>query len=118
MQTGSLVNLLYGQSKSTEEIIVGTGVTYCGWTDRTPYHVAEVISKTKVKVVRANHRVVKGVVFDGSAEYEITPGTEEIHGSIILTRRSNGKWAPQGSPSQKRGGWVIGIAERWYDPTF
>lgn len=118
MATGSLVNLLYGQCKAPDIINVGTPVTECGWTDRTPYFVSEVISKSKIKVVPANYKVVSGYKYDGSAEYEITPGNEEENGYDILTRRSNGKWARQGSPSQKHGGWVIGIAERYYDPSF
>lgn len=118
METASLVNIIYGGIKAPEAIEVGLGVTYCGWTDRTPYHVSEVISKAKIKVVPANYKVTSGYQYDGSAKYEITAGTEEENGSVVLTRRSNGKWAPEGSPSQKRGGWVLGICERWYDPCF
>lgn len=97
-------------------VTVGTGFTYCSWTDRAPYHVIEVINPKTVRVRAANVRVVSGYKYDGSAEYEITPGTEDSW-ECILTLRSNGRWAQQGA-SSKKSQWAAGIADYHYDPHF
>lgn len=113
--TNSLVSRILLEQKAA--VTVGTGFTECLWTDRSPYHVVEVINHKTVRVRAANVRVVSGYKYDGSAEYEITPGTSEESGECILTLRSNGKWARQGA-SSKHCHWAVGVADYHYDPHF
>lgn len=114
--TNSLQSRMMLEMKSPA-VEVGMGVTEISYTDRRPYHIVRVISPKKIVVCPAKYRVVSGNRFDGSATYEITPGSPEEQGEGVLTLRSNGRWAEQGC-STKNSHWAVGFADYHYDPHF
>ena len=129
-QTGSVINHLYsraviGQPKPK----VGMGCTLLGWTDRhagTITKVTEYCGKVwlyEIEVANDDAKIVKGSAFDGTAEYEYTPGAGCHHRFAFHRKRQ--EWIGvirnpvTGKLNQARGyGLRIGERETYYDPSF
>lgn len=129
-QTGSVINHLHsraviGQPKPE----VGMGATLLGWTDRhaaTITAVTECCGKTwqyEIEVANDDAKVVKGSTFDGTAEYEYTPGTGCDH--LFAFHLKKQEWIRvirnpvTNKLNQARGyGLRIGERETYYDPSF
>ena len=112
---GSVQNRLLENSRSAEPE-VGMGATECCWSDREPYEVIEVTDSRHIKVRALKYRVVKGSTFDGSAEYEYESDPDGFVATLF--KKKNGKWVRRIGRSEDCNGWIIGFAERYYDPSF
>lgn len=119
MTHGSLVNRLAGTNPE-KKIEVGMPATICGWSDRSPAEVAEVVyfkSGAKagqvrgVKVRPMEAKLISGSEQDGSAQYEYISHPEWPAGGLFL-RNSRGQFDRRGTKL------AIGRAERYYDPHF
>jgi len=113
---GSLQNRLMENSRSAVPE-VGMGVTEFLWSDREPYEVIAVQDDRHISARRLGYKVVSGSCHDGSAEYEYFSDPD---GHVVsLFKKKNGKWVQRiGRKEYGGSSWVIGFAEKYYDPSF
>lgn len=115
MTVGSLVNLLYYNSKY-EEPKVGMGATIIGWTDRHACTIVEVPSPKTViiqqdKATRADNR---GMSDAQDYTYEPDPTASKR----TYTLRKNGRWVEKGHDMKSGYTLAIGLRDEYYDYSF
>ena len=117
MSYGSLENHLYGHCINTKTPEVGDGATAVHYTDREPFTVVEVLSKTAIVLQRdlvlADKTKELGV---GHQNWVITPDPEGY--TVIATLRKNGKWITKGRGQKSGTRFLIGGRDYYYDWTF
>ena len=111
---GSLINQMYSNAKSPVPV-VGMGATECGWSDRSPYTVVEVISP-RLLVLQgdtATRTDNNGMSDCQSYTYAPNPACHPLRVSL----RKDGRWRRVGSG---KGGsvFLIGKREAYYDYSF
>lgn len=115
MHTGSLINLVEGNSAQPEPE-VGMGATVLGWTDRYAATVVEVPNARTV-VVQLDHAKRtddNGVSEAQSYEYSANPtGRQETY-----TKRKNGRWVRKGEPLKEGTRLALGFRNHYHDYTF
>jgi len=110
---------------------VGMGVTELLWSDRDPWEVIEVISEKKIRIRELGYKRTDN---DGISEHQEYEFFQNPDGNVKTLVLRNGKWRDLkkkyvnnadgklvsvetrrlGSGSQ----WLIGHAERYFDPSF
>lgn len=119
--TGSLINHLYSRAGSPEPV-VGMGVTFCHWTDRSCGHVVAVLDGGKrLEVVGAK---VEWEQHPSGYAKSIEPG--DPSGPRSTVRLVNGKWVESyRNPTTgrwKKGGSssavLLGKCDPYNDPSF
>lgn len=112
--TGSMMNLLRGNSKPLEPEI-GMGVTYLGWTDRHPYTVIKVISPTRIVIQADSYKRVDKNGQSESQQYLFTPNPK---GEVItLSKRKDGRWREVGK-DLRSSIYQIGERSKYHDYSF
>lgn len=116
MQTGSLVNLITGNSKNPNPT-VGMGATVLMWTDRSPATVVEVSKSGKSVTIQSdNYRRTDTNGMSECQDYEYTPNP---NGSKrVFTLRKNGRWVAEGSTMNAGERLSLGHRDRYYDFSF
>lgn len=117
-QFGSLVNIVIDKKKGCEPQ-VGMGVTHCGWSDRDPYEIIEVIDDRHI-VVRELDAIclTENAYFSESQEYEYKSNPQNR--TERLYKNNKGRWVRRIGRNgvDNYGSWYIGSAEKYYDPYF
>lgn len=116
MQTGSLVNLICGNSKNPTPT-VGMGATILMWSDRSPATVVEVSKSGKSVTVQSDdyrRTDSNGMSECQSYEYIINPNGSKR----TFTLRKNGRWVAEGSSMSSGERLALGYKERYYDFSF
>jgi hypothetical protein len=114
----SLTNsLLSGKMNGAPEIVVGLGVSICGYSDRSPGTVVNVSKNgKKISVQYDDWTITKGSAHDGSANYEYTQNVQ--NSTLEFTLRPNGRWIEVGGTDKAGRSLAIGRREKYYDPSF
>lgn len=108
MQTNSLVNMVYAQTKNPTPT-VGMGATICGWTDRhaaTVFAVSKSGKKVMVQEDKATRTDSNGMSDCQSYDYEPNPKAQVQ----TFTLRKNGRWVSEGSGMHS--GTVLSLGHR------
>ena len=115
MQTGSLINEIYGSARSPEPE-VGMGVTFIYWTDRGAGTIVEVINAKTIRVKGDTATRTDSNGMSDAQSYTYEHATSP--GSAVYTKRKNGRWVKRGQ--EMRGGQQIAIGYRdtHYDYSF
>ena len=112
---GSLQNRLAECAKNPDPA-VGMFVTRIGWSDRYPFEVVAVKDARHCTVRQMRWVITSGFSLDGSAEYEYY--SDEGGVKAELFKKKDGRWVERIGKSHVPGGWALGYAERYYDPSF
>jgi hypothetical protein len=113
---GSFQNRVMEKSKQPDPVVVGMGVTRCGYSDRHPFTVIEVLSPRRIVVQedKATRTDKNGMSESQSYDYERDPnGT-----TYTLTLRKNGRWVTQGESMNGGTGWMVGERLKYHDFSF
>lgn len=112
--TNSLINGLMGSAKQPEPE-VGMGATRLMWTDRVPCTVIEVRGKVvTVQEDRAERTDNRGQ--SESQEYAYSRNPEgRTH---RYSQRKNGAWVREGDTLRGGERLLLGVREKYYDPSF
>lgn len=97
---------------------VGMGVTHCGWSDRDPYEIIEVIDDRHIVVRELGYKLTDGSWQSEHQEYEYFSRPD---GRVErLFKNQKGRWVRRigARGVDNYGGWHIGHAEKYYDPCF
>ena len=97
---------------------VGMGVTHCGWSDRDPYEIVEVVDDRHIKVRALNYKRIDGNGMSECQEYEYFSNPDAIVETLFKNKK--GKWVRRVGTRgvDNYGGWYIGKAEKYYDFSF
>lgn len=116
MRTGSLINLVQGNSRQhTPE--VGMGATILMWTDRHAATIIEVSKSGKSIVVqRDNAKRTDNLGMSDAQSYEYTPNPNGT--KTTYTLRKNGAWVRKGSGMKNGERLGIGYRNEHYDYSF
>jgi hypothetical protein len=131
-ETASVINNIYSRAVIGEPAPkVGMGATILGWTDRYAATITKVTEfggsaswKFEIEVVDDLAKVVAGSAFDGSAEYEYSPGDGPAR--TFRKSKKTGMWVA-GYVSDETGKWNsykegkglrIGERDAYRDPSF
>lgn len=124
--TGSLVNYMYGNSKSAEPE-VGMGATILSWTDRHAATVVEVFEKRGSKYVAVTRDTAKRVDNNGMSEDQTYEYTSNPDGHKQFYKLKNGRWIAVGPDpvtgkglreGNGSGSLSIGQRNEYYDHCF
>lgn len=115
---GSLQNRLLERASGQPEPQVGMGVTECLYTDREPYEIIEVKDERHIVVRGLDCRRVDSNGLSECQEYEYTSNPDRA--TYTLYKRKDGTWVRRVGTHgvDSHSGWVIGFAEKYYDPSF
>lgn len=124
-ETGSLVNHLLTHTVLSVPA-VGDGATICGWSDRSPATVIEVIEKGKSVVVKVQRDAYTRTDQNGMSESQTYEYTRDPEGAVhYYKRKASGEWYAVHKNEEtgrfiRSGGAGIyfGHRERYYDFTF
>lgn len=114
---GSVNNRIMERAKG-DKPEVGMGVTHCGWSDRDPYEIIEVIDDRHIKVRELGYKLIDGSWQSEHQEYEYISNP---NGTVYtLFKNQKGRWVRRVGARgvDNYGGWYIGKAEKYYDPCF
>ncbi len=127
-QTGSVVNHLYSRMVIGQpEVVIGMGVTICGWTDRYPATIVEVFTKGKSTYIKVQEDFAKRIDKNGMSESQDYEYSANLEGSISTFKREvDGRWSqtyvnPTTGRYKKYDGGKglrIGEREKYYDYSF
>lgn len=113
---GSLQNRLEERMEMPEPR-VGMGVTEMMWSDRAPYEITEVIDERHLRIRKLDWTRIDNNGFSESQEYEYS--TNENNLEIMIFKTKQGQWRERlGRNGLGCNRFVIGRAERYYDPCF
>lgn len=124
-ETGSLVNHLMTHNIFSVPS-VGDGATICGWSDRFPATVVEVIEKGKSVVVKVQSDNYTRVDNNGISESQTYEYSRNVEGAIYYYKlKTSGEWY-EVYKNKETGRWIrsgganiyFGHRERYYDFTF
>lgn len=113
---GSLINNLMANSKSPVVPVVGMGVTFLYYTDRSAGTIIEVRTDRKI-IVQAD----KAIRVDKNGMSESQKYIFEVQGEsekIAVTLRKNGRWVVSGKSSLNGTAVAIGYREYYHDFSF
>jgi len=116
MQTASLVNSIYAQTRNPAPE-VGMGATICCWTDRHACTVVEVSTSGRVVTVqqdKATRTDNLGVTDAQSYSYEPNPNAP----TQVFTLRRNGRYVAEGSAMKSGEVLSLGRRDEHYDYSF
>lgn len=116
METGSLINLLYSNSRNPAPV-VGMGATILMWTDRHACTVVAVSKDGKTVTVqedKATRTDNLGMSDCQSYTFEPNPAA----GKQVFTLRRNGRYVRQGSGMKSGEGLRLGTRDHYYDFSF
>lgn len=121
-QTASLVNHLYSLTNSPEPV-VGMGVTFLYWTDRSPGTIVEINRSRYIVCTDDDYRRIDANGMSESQEYEYNSNfdgrrryfrKDKKNKWREMVRNENGRLVFAGSSS----GLLIGEREKYHDFTF
>ena len=112
---GSLQNRLMELWK-TPEPVVGMGVTECQWSDRTPWEIIQVIDDRHIIVRELDAKRVDRNGLSEMQEYEYSSNPENRTAKLFMTKQ--GHWRECVGRSLGCTKFVLGRAEKYWDPTF
>ena len=124
-QTGSLVNHLLTHTVLSVPA-VGDAATLCGWSDRSPATVIEVIEKGKSVIVKVQKDNYTRIDNNGMSESQVYEYSRNPEGSVyFFKRKTSGEWR-EVRKNEETGRFVLargagiyfGERERFYDFTF
>jgi hypothetical protein len=114
--TGSLVNLLVGNSKSSEPV-VGMGVTELCWTDRHAYEIVKVIDDRHIIIRRLNAVRTDNNGMSDCQDYDYYSDLTGM--TLKLFRDRKGVWRERiGTHELGSTRYAVGYAEEYYDYSF
>lgn len=93
---------------------VGMGVTQVCGSDRYAYTICEVTSKSCIVVQEDFTERADGNGMSDFQSYHYSPNSTAPE--VVLTKRSNGKWAQKGHSSNHYR-WLLGYRDAYYDYT-
>jgi hypothetical protein len=109
---GSLHNQIDGNASSPLVPTVGMGATKISWTDRHPYTIIEVRSKSTIIVQEDESIRLDGNAMSEGQTYEYKP---DPNGSkYTLTLRRDGRWKVKGDTTV----FALGYRSRYHDFSF
>lgn len=124
-QTGSVTNHIYSRmTLGQPDPVVGMGVTFLHWTDRSAGTIIEVFKIGNDLAIKAQGDNAERTDKNGFSEdqtYEYTPNPK---GAVSVWRFRNGAWEkvflnPDSNRWKKSGGGlIIGKREAYWDPCF
>ena len=110
---------------------VGMGVTELLWSDRDPWEVIEVVNDKKIRIRELGYKRTDNDGISEHQEYEFFPNPDGDVKTLVLrngkwrdlkkkyVNDANGKLVLVETRSLGRGSqWLIGSAERYFDPSF
>jgi hypothetical protein len=113
---GSLENRLM-ETSNMPKPEVGMGATECLWSDREPYEVIAVKDDRHITVRRLDYKRVDHNGYGGQQEYEYFSNENNPVCNLFFTKK--GVWRERyADRSLGCTRFVIGFAERYYDPSF
>lgn len=112
---GSLQNRLMEDSAMPKPE-VGMGVTEMLWSDRSPYEIVEVKDDRHVLIRALDYKRIDNNGFSECQEYEYYPNENNPVTMIFLTKK--GEWRERIGRRLGSTRFVIGFAEKYYDPCF
>lgn len=95
--------------------VIGMGLTEICWSDRHPWTVIEVMSKTKIRIQKDAVKAKEGVKKMYHQEWDIT--ADPNGRTEVVTLRRNGKWHTLRMPMTYTG-FVLGKHFNHYDWSF
>lgn len=115
---GSLNNRLMERSTNQPIPQVGMGVTETLWSDRCPYEIVSVEDERHITVRPLGYKRIDNNGMSEVQEYEYF--SEPERSTIRLFRAKDGRWVRRYGKNgvDRSSGWIIGFAERYYDPSF
>ena len=119
MQTGSMINSIYGASRSpTPE--VGMGVTVLYWTDRGAATVNEVVNEKTIRVVGDKSIRIDSNGMSDAQNYRYERGERYgIPGAgVVYTLRKNGRWVRRGDTMNGGQSIALGYRDTYHDYSF
>ena len=121
-QTGSLVNHLHSRcAQSLPE--VGAGATILHWTDRDPATVIEVFKKGKFHYIIVQQDEYERTDKNGWSEVQQYAFIQNPEGPRYTFRLKNDSWESvrlneNGRYVKSYGGLIVGVREKYWDPSF
>ena len=114
--TGSLINLLQGNSKSTEPV-VGMGVTELCWTDRHAHEVIEVKDARHITIRRLTAIRTDDNGMSECQDYKFVSDPNNM--TTRLFRDKKGVWRERiGTHQLGTARYAVGYAQEYYDYSF
>ena len=89
---------------------IGMGCTICMWSDRHPATIVHITPK-QIHVQKDDFVIVKGSMYDGTAEYCYYQNKSN---PVIIFRLTKAK----GYRSSDGNGLLVGHREKYHDPSF
>jgi hypothetical protein len=102
-------------SKPFAEFAVGEGATMGFGSDCYPYTIIQVVSEKKVVIQADRSKLVSGNILTEAQEYEYSRDPNGT--TLVVTKRKNGKWYPQGQSMNSQSVY-LGGRRAYRDPSF
>ena len=112
---GSLQNRLAEMTKQPKPEI-GMFATEMLWSDRKPYEIVAIKDERHITVRGLDWKRTDHNGISESQEYEYTSNPENHKCELFLTK--NGRWVERIDRHYGCTTFVLGFAERYYDPSF
>jgi hypothetical protein len=107
MQVGSLINHLAVNSKHLFNMpVIGTGVTFYSWSDRSAGTVVEIFDLSK-KIIEIKHDTAIRIDNNGMSDCQNYSYEMDINSRSVFYRWSDKKSQWQGVEKNDKGRWVL-----------